>query len=287
MATVNLGRIKPIFKGAYAGGTAYVVDDIVTSGNETFICIQASTGNATSNASYWTKLAAKGTDGTNGTDVGTVITTQGDLLYRDGSGLQRLAKGTAGQALKMNTAANAPEWGTISSDWVKLGSGSGSNVSSVSVDFFSADYKIYKIFIYNWYSVSSNGTGSAMRFNTSGNNADSASKYRYIFDGYYWNNSGTNGDQRTGGWDSDKFGLSNVSSSITDSSDHEITVLNPFASDKPTTVIACGGGFEGNHIYSRAGHGVYDQNKSHTGVRFFLTNGGNIHAPHIDVYGIK
>lgn len=35
-----------------------------------------------------TKLAAKGTDGT---DVGTTITTQGDILYRDGSGLQRLA----------------------------------------------------------------------------------------------------------------------------------------------------------------------------------------------------
>ena len=24
MATVNLGRIKPVFRGAYAGGTAYV-----------------------------------------------------------------------------------------------------------------------------------------------------------------------------------------------------------------------------------------------------------------------
>ena len=73
MATVNLGRIKPVFRGAYAGGTAYVVDDIVTSGNETFICIQASTGNATSNASYWTKLAAKGADGT---DVG-----EGEVVY--------------------------------------------------------------------------------------------------------------------------------------------------------------------------------------------------------------
>ena len=47
-----------------------------------------------------------------GTDVGTTITTEGDILYRDGSGLQRLAKGTAGQALKMNSSANAPEWGT-------------------------------------------------------------------------------------------------------------------------------------------------------------------------------
>jgi len=115
MATVNLGRIKPVFRGAYSGSTAYVVDDIVTHGNESFICIQAHGAGtqATSQGSYWTKLAAKGTDGT---DVGTTITTQGDILYRDGSGLQRLAKGTASQVLKMNTAANAPEWGTLASN---------------------------------------------------------------------------------------------------------------------------------------------------------------------------
>ena len=81
----------------------------MTDGGETFICILASTGNATSNATYWTKLAQKGTDGT---DVGATLTTEGDILYRDGSGLQRLAKGTAGQVLKINTGATAPEWGT-------------------------------------------------------------------------------------------------------------------------------------------------------------------------------
>ena len=109
MATVNLGRIKPVFRGAYSGSTAYVVDDIVTHGNESFICIQAHGAGtqATSQTAYWSKLAAKGTDGT---DVGTTITTQGDLLYRDGSGLQRLAKGTANQILQMNSGANAPEW---------------------------------------------------------------------------------------------------------------------------------------------------------------------------------
>jgi hypothetical protein len=106
MATLNLGRIKPIFKGAYAGGTAYVVDDIVTSGNETFICILASTGNATSNATYWTKLAAKGTDGT---DVGATITTQGDILYRDGSGVQRLAK-PASDLFLQNTSGGVLSW---------------------------------------------------------------------------------------------------------------------------------------------------------------------------------
>ena len=119
MATINLGRIKPVFRGAYAGGTAYVVDDIVTHGNETFICIQAGTGNATSNASYWTKLAAKGTDGT---DVGTTLTTQGDILYRDGSGLQRLAAGTSGQVLQTGGSGANPSWTTISGDLSASGS---------------------------------------------------------------------------------------------------------------------------------------------------------------------
>ena len=107
MATVNLGRIKPVFRGAYNNSTSYVVDDIVTFGNETFIAIQAGSGNATSNASYWTKLAAKGSDGT---DVGTTLTTQGDILYRDGSGLQRLAAGTSGHFLKTQGTGANPVW---------------------------------------------------------------------------------------------------------------------------------------------------------------------------------
>jgi hypothetical protein len=114
MSTVNLGQIKPVFKGAYNNSTAYVLDNIVTSGGSSYICILASTGNAVSNGTYWTQMSAagtNGTDGSDGTDVGTVITTAGDVLYRDGSGLQRLAKGTAGQALVMNSGATAPEWG--------------------------------------------------------------------------------------------------------------------------------------------------------------------------------
>ena len=107
MATVNLGRIKPVFRGAFNNSTAYVIDDIVTSGNETFIAIAATQGNATSNGSFWTKLAAKGTDGT---DVGTTLTTQGDILYRDGSGLQRLPKGTSGQFLKTQGTGANPVW---------------------------------------------------------------------------------------------------------------------------------------------------------------------------------
>ena len=114
MATLNLGRIKPVFRGAYAGGTAYVIDDIVTSGGETFICIQASTGNAVSSASYWTKLAEKGTNGSNGsngTDLSTTLTTRGDIVFKGASALTRLPKGTAGYYLKQG--ANDPEWSAV------------------------------------------------------------------------------------------------------------------------------------------------------------------------------
>ena len=39
-------------------------------------------------------------------------TTQGDTIYFNGTDNVRLAKGTAGQALVMNSGATAPEWGT-------------------------------------------------------------------------------------------------------------------------------------------------------------------------------
>jgi len=115
MATVTLGNIKFNWKGPYNNSTAYVVDDVVSSGGSSYVCILASTGNAVSNGTYWQQMSAAGT---NGTDVGTTITTQGDILYRDGSGLQRLAKGTASQVLQMNTAANAPEWADASGGYV-------------------------------------------------------------------------------------------------------------------------------------------------------------------------
>ena len=112
MATINLGAIKFNWNGAYNNSTAYAVDDVVSSGGSSYVCILASQGNAVSNGTYWNQMSAAGTNGTNGTDVGTVITTQGDILYRDGSGLQRLPKGTANQELRINSGATAPEWFT-------------------------------------------------------------------------------------------------------------------------------------------------------------------------------
>ena len=112
MATVDLGAIRFNWKGAYAGGTAYVANDVVSSSGSSYMCILAVTGTAPPNATYWSIMSSAGTDGT---DVAATITTEGDLLYRDGSGPARLAKGTAGQTLAMNSGATAPEWSSASS----------------------------------------------------------------------------------------------------------------------------------------------------------------------------
>jgi hypothetical protein len=116
MATVNLGSIKFKWKGTYSGATAYTIDDVVEYNGSSYICILASTGNLPTNATYFEQMSSAGTNGTNGTDLTTTLTTQGDLVYRDGSGLVRLGAGTAGQVLTTGGAGANPSWAGISAN---------------------------------------------------------------------------------------------------------------------------------------------------------------------------
>jgi len=153
MATVNLGNIKFKWKGTYNGATAYTIDDVVEYNGSSYICKLASTGNLPTNTTYFDVMSQAGTNGTNGTDVGTVITTQGDLVYRDGSGLQRLGAGTAGQVLQTGGAGANPSWTNLSSDFVKLAETTvSSGVSSVGFDgYFSSTYDRYEIVCSNFH----------------------------------------------------------------------------------------------------------------------------------------
>jgi len=140
MATINLGNIKFNWKGTYAGGTAYVVDDVVSYSGSSYICKLASTGNLPTNGTYWDVMSQAGTDGTN---VGTTITTQGDLLYRDGSGLQRLAKPASNKFLQ-NTSGGVLSWETVSSKTLGVTQFTNSTRTSLSSadvgEFFSTNY---------------------------------------------------------------------------------------------------------------------------------------------------
>jgi hypothetical protein len=214
MATINLGRVKPVFRGAYNASTAYVIDDIVTYQNETYIAITATTGNLPTVTANWTKLAAKGTDGT---DVGTTLTTQGDILYRDGSGLQRLAAGTSGQYLETKGSGANPVWSTVSNDYVKIASSvvTGSSTSQITFDqSITSDYKIYKLI--GCYKSDGSSPYMRMRFRTGASGSESSystANYRYINDAFHDStaqNRGNGQDTGQGHFDIDNDAGDNI-----------------------------------------------------------------------------
>ena len=110
MAQVNLGSIKFRWKGTYNGATSYTADDVVEYNGSSYICILASTGNLPTNATYFEQMSQAGTNGTDGTDLTTTLTTQGDIVYRDASGLARLGAGVAGQVLQSGGTGANPSW---------------------------------------------------------------------------------------------------------------------------------------------------------------------------------
>jgi hypothetical protein len=110
-------------------------------------------------SSLQTVTAAKG-------GTGQASYTAGDTLYASGStAISKLAKGTAGQIMQMNTGATAPEWATASTgNFVKISSGSISSSSS-TVDFDNVfdstdSYNRYMFYIDNFYG----STDAQMRF---------------------------------------------------------------------------------------------------------------------------
>jgi hypothetical protein len=117
MATIDLGKIAFVNKGTYNNSTTYEKNDLVqfTDGGllSTYLYIDstAQSGQAPSSSgtagSRWVYFA-KG--GAAGTDLTTTLTTQGDLVYRDGSGLQRLGAGTSGQVLQTGGTGANPSW---------------------------------------------------------------------------------------------------------------------------------------------------------------------------------
>ena len=292
MATVNLGRIKPVFRGAYAGGTAYVVDDIVTHGNETFICIQAGTGNATSNASYWTKLAAKGTDGT---DVGTTLTTQGDILYRDGSGLQRLGAGTSGQVLQTGGAGANPSWTTMSSDVVKLATQQSDDVNASIITFQNLfDHSLYNSYVMNWCMSADGGIDFKVRY-LDGNNSElsgsndyrraGAQSYRFLDNsgdaiGTWSDADGTNAIHLTG-WNA------SGDTNQTQGGVMEMQIPKPNVSSIHKNAFVRSGGYStGNYFFQSAGTWVYTGGNAVSGIKIYV-NSNQIHRAYVTIYGLK
>jgi hypothetical protein len=99
------------WKGDWTDATFYDAGDSVQYGVNSYICVLAHTSDETVaqnrpdqdvDGSEWNLLVA-------GAESGN-LTTEGDIVYYGGAGPTRLPIGTAGQVLKVNDDADAPEW---------------------------------------------------------------------------------------------------------------------------------------------------------------------------------
>jgi hypothetical protein len=272
LATVNIGNLTFTHKGDYASGTAYVKNDVVyysTNGNA-YIAKQATTGNAPTNGTYWSQFAA----GSGG-------------IWNAG-----LSLGSAGQVVKVNSGASALEFGTVSSDFVKLYQlNQTSDVNSVSLDgYFTSDYRFYKIFA----ETKLGGTQSSdsqiqMRFNHGGSTF-SGSNYNWVLNEAY--RSGGSGVTHRYGRDDSSFsqfqGTWNLDDATHDNEYYEVTLYNPQNTTTGKMIKWLGSYAEGsNSIYvSTEGMGYLENTTACTGVTFLRANSNNLTGV-FTLYGIK
>ena len=90
MATIDIGKLTFTHKGDYAGGTAYVANDVVYYNGSAYIAKTSTTGNLPTSTAHWNTFAT----GSGG-------------IWNAG-----LSLGSAGQTVKVNSSGNALEFGS-------------------------------------------------------------------------------------------------------------------------------------------------------------------------------
>jgi len=287
MATIDLGKIKFNWRGTYAGGTAYVPDDVVYyvdgSVGSSYMCVANTTGNAPSSGgtvhASWEYLA-KG-------QAVSPTTTQGDLIVRGASADQRLAIGTAGQALKVNASANGLEYGEAGG-MVKLASASltGQSLSSIDLDYFSTTYKAYEfIFSQAYFSTNARFRCRLKRVDT--NAHDTSNNYQWVSMHPYNQSSGT-GSNTHGSWSNGEWelhGSNNVHQYW--SCAGRITFYDPMSSTRKTQAEWKTVGEENDRGQANIhnGYGQFLHMEEIKGFRIFPTS-GTISAINYTLFGI-
>lgn len=98
MATIDIGKLTFTHKGDYAGGTAYVANDVVYYNGSAYIAKTSTTGNLPTSTAHWNTFAA----GSGG-------------IWNGG-----LSLGSAGQVVKVNSGASALEFGDVSGTFKQM-----------------------------------------------------------------------------------------------------------------------------------------------------------------------
>ena len=103
ISTIDLGKIKWIWRGAWQTATPYTADDVVSYAGSTYICVSAHTSAGAFSSDLATRwnIIAEG---------GTPTTTLGDVIVRGASQDERLGIGSAGQVL--TSSSGTVSWET-------------------------------------------------------------------------------------------------------------------------------------------------------------------------------
>ena len=287
MATIDLGKIKFNWRGTYAGGTAYVPDDVVYymdgSVGSSYMCVANTTGNAPSSGGTVhasCEYLAKG-------QASSPTTTQGDLIIRGASADQRLAIGSAGQALKVNASANGLEYGEAGG-MVKLASASltGQSLSSIDLDHFSTTYKAYEfIFSQAHFSTTARFRCRLKRVDT--NAHDTSNNYQWL-SMHPYNQSGGGGSNVHSSWSNGEWEIMGTNNCHQYwSCAGRITFFDPMSSTRKTQAEWKTVGEENDRGQANIhnGYGQFLHMEEIKGFRIFPTS-GTISAINYTLFGI-
>jgi hypothetical protein len=207
-------------------------------------------------------------------------TTTGDIAYRSATANTntRLALGTAGQILTVNSGATAPEWAnapSATSALTLISSESFSAVTSKSINnCFSATYDNYMIYV-NITSVTG-GDVNFLKLRLSG--TDSSADYNFIVLQVYGSTvDGSSVDNQTTGC---RIGTSSAGSGGAT----RIDVYNP-ALARPTYFYSIGNRKNGASLELDSALGNHDVLTAYDGLTLITT--GSAFAGNIRVYGVQ
>lgn len=206
------------------------------------------------------------------------------------------AIGTSNQVLRMNSGATALEFGTVSSDVVKLASASTTSThSTIDINGYFDDtiYSHYKLALHSVKGENTTGQFTA-KFLTSSSTTNNANNFLLLHTAF--RSGGTNGQQERGyenvnstnDWNG-TWNERNTSSGDTLYSSYTCDIYNPQSTTQGKLVIYQGlmmSGVGSNYVTVNGGY-FTNNTTAMTGFRFYRDSGAQFYQSAWSLYGFK
>lgn len=207
-------------------------------------------------------------------------TTLGDISYRSSTANTntRLALGSAGQVLTVNSGATAPEWASVPSGSLTLLSTTTMSGVSTTISSISQAYEQLYIVIYG---VTYSTAASNFRMNLNGNTTNNLVMTTY---------ANTNASTVTGHANNPDYRLTNQSPQLNTSANNLffVTIYNYTSTTGPKTMNGVSNYLNSSSYQTvQTTPGFYNSNTAVTSITFEQSNGASASAGTIKIYGVK